>query len=262
MSDLKKLQSELASVVGASVPRPKGTLSGHAAGLPFEQLVHKKLVSLLGSKARRHFEFLNYVLAKTQGTSVDARLKAFGPPSLIGLICRGKKPMAEWSVQNLFEEKQNDTAETIVTDTVEFLKDESHLQLLDVKTYNVKKQGQPPNIISAFKLSEALASGLIEKTIRFDFIYVGISWEESEGLLTCKSVSVVSLFKMDPKLYINWAAAEQIQFHPHLSSQDYVGSREDWAKAFLEHFVKSLEVRIAKQDARLDRFRKIVSNLT
>jgi len=130
--------------------------------------------------------------------------------------------------------------------------------LVDVKTYNASKHGQPPNIISAGKLSEALASALEEGELRFDIVYAGVSWTVEGQTLRANEISIVSLFKMDPKLYINWAAAEQVQFHPHLAKQDFSGSREQWAKEFLEHFVDSLERRIGKQVSRLERFRAII----
>ncbi len=47
-----------------------------------------------------------------------------------------------------------------------------------------------------------------------------------------------ALFKSKPSdLYINWAAAMQIQFHVCDLEQDFNGSVEDWAKAYLKHFV-------------------------
>jgi type II restriction enzyme len=111
--------------------------------------------------------------------------------------------------------------------------------------------------MSAGKLSEALASALAEGSIRFDVVYVGVSWVIKGETLQASQVSVVSLFKMKPQVYINWAAAEQIQFHPHLAEQDFKGTREDWAREYLLHFVSSLEKRIKKQEQRLERFTKI-----
>jgi type II restriction enzyme len=246
--------------VGQSVPKPAGTLAGHAAGLPFEKLVHERLVSIFSSRATRHFEFLNEVLNRHAKDTVADRIMAFGPKSLQSLLCRGKEQMADWTASRQFEEKQNDTAESIICSDEIFDANLSHLLLVDVKTYNSSKKGQAPNIISAGKLSEALASALEEGTVRFDVVYVGVSWTVEGQTLLGNEISVVSLFKMDPKLYINWAAAEQIQFHPHLAKQDYKGTREEWAKQFLEHFVSSLDKRIGKQVSRLERFRAIVDS--
>jgi type II restriction enzyme len=260
MDDYSILKDDLQILVGQSVTKPGGTLAGHAAGLPFEKLVHERLVSTFSSRAMRHFEFLNQVLNRHERDTVTERINAFGPKSLQGLLCRGKQQMADWTSSSQFEEKQNDTAESIICSDQIFDSKKSHLLLLDVKTYNSAKQGQPPNIISAGKLSEALASALEEGGVRFDVVYVGVSWTVEGQTLLGNEISVVSLFKMDPKLYVNWAAAEQIQFHPHLAKQDFIGTREEWAKQFLEHFVSSLEKRIGKQVARLARFRAIVEN--
>lgn len=259
MSDFQSLREDLLTLKGATVPKPSGTLAGHAAGLPFERLVHERLTDRFGTRALRHFEFLNRVLEETSSSSLVDRLNAFGPASLQGLLCRGKEQMKNWSPNNPFEEKQNDTAESIISDTIVYDSKSSNLLLLDVKTFNSQRQGQPPNIISAGKLSEALARALEEGVVRFDFVYVGMSWEVVENTLTCNDVSLVSLFKMEPQVYINWAAAEQIQFHPHQAAQSFGGTREEWARDFLTHFVNSLKRRIDKQHARLARFENIVS---
>lgn len=259
MNDLQILESGLQGLNGHSVPKPAGTLAGHAAGLPFEKLVHEKLLNIFPSRSFRHYEFLNSVLKSLDKNDVEERFQAFGPDSLQGLLCRGKSTMAAWSPSNLFEEKQNDTAESIVCQDPSFDSSKSRLLLVDVKTYNSARHGQPPNIISAGKLSEALASALEEGQVRFDIAYVGVSWVIEEETLKASDITVVSLFKMDPQLYINWAAAEQIQFHPHLATQNYVGSREEWAREFLKHFVSSLERRIGTQVNRLAKFKLIVA---
>lgn len=261
MSDYSELVLAVQRLVGSTVPKPSGTMAGHAAGLPFEELVHECLVSTFGGRARRHYQFLNDVLSRHEEESLDQRMAAFGPNSLQGLLCRGKSQMAKWDSQSVFEEKQNDTAESIICGDRIFQPNSSHLLFLDVKTFNTSKQGQPPNIISAGKLSEALASALEEGQVRFDFVYVGVSWAVEDQKLKSNEIAVVSLFRMDPKLYINWAAAEQIQFHPHLANQEFTGSREEWAKEFLEHFVTSLDRRIGKQVARLDRFKAIIESV-
>ncbi len=260
MDDFSALKEDLNALVGSTVPKPAGTLAGHAAGLPFENLVHKRLVAKFRGRAMRHFEFLNDVLGRHEDENLTLRLAAFGPKSLQGLLCRGKEKMAAWKSSAPFEEKQNDTAESIICSDSVFDSTSSHLLLLDVKTFNTSKHGQPPNIISAGKLSEALASALEEGELRFDIVYVGVSWAVEGSTLKANEISVISLFKMDPKLYINWAAAEQVQFHPHLAQQDFSGSREQWAREFLEHFVRSLDRRIGKQESRLARFRAIIQS--
>lgn len=256
MNDFQLLEIELGTLVGSSVNRPAGTLAGHAAGLPFEALVHGKLMEVFGGRVFRHYEFLNDVLSSNTG-EID-RFGIFGPPSLQSLLCRGKQQMKGWSVDRPFSEKQNDTAESILIESHPFDANQGDVILLDVKTYNAAQHGQPPNIISARKLSNALALALEEGRVGFDFVYVGISWEVVGEALQCNEVSVVSLFKIQPALYVNWAAAEQIQFHPHLTEQSFDGTREEWAVQFLKAFVASLEKRNAKQIERLQRFKRIV----
>ena len=53
------------------------------------------------------------------------------------------------------------------------------------------------------------------------------------------------LFKANPNtLYINWAAAMQIQFHVSELDQSFKGNLKEWAKEYLKMFVKSAEHRI------------------
>ena len=50
-----------------------------------------------------------------------------------------------------------------------------------------------------------------------------------------------NLFKTKPEnLYINWAAAMQIQFHVCNLNQDFDYSIEIWAKSYLKHFVEQV----------------------
>lgn len=255
MNDANRLNLELKQLVGSEVLRPQGTLAGHAAGLPFERLVHQKLLECFPNRVFRHYEFLNRVLDESAHQELPGRLLALGPPSLQKLLSRGKEQMKSWSPQTLFEEKQNDTAESIIQERPAYDPTKDHLLLLDVKTYNEAKAGQPPNIISAGKVAETMLLALSEGSVRFDIIYVGVSWIEVNGKLKATNVYPISLFKMKPQVYINWAAAEQIQFHPHSALQNYAGSREEWAAEFLSHFTDSLQKRIDKQVTRVSKFR-------
>ncbi len=256
---LIEVQKAVSNLVGVKVQRPSRTLAGHAAGLPFEDLVHEKLEKTFGNKVKRHYEFLNFILGNLKTDDADLRIKAFGPESLQSLICRGKKPMQNWSSENLFSEKQNDTAESVIVEDSRFIPESSSLTLIDVKTYNASKKGQPPNIISAGKLAKALALALEEGTVRFDFVYIGVMWMEQNNKLVADNVSVISLFKIPPsEIYINWAAAEQIQFHPHTIGQSFKGTKEEWARGFLIQFVASLEKRLSKQTLRLKHYKSLI----
>lgn len=256
MQTLHQLKESLPKLVGATVPKPVGTLAGHAAGLPFEALVHGEVSAIFPGRAFRHFEFLNQVLWDLNDSDLNARLNAFGPKSMQSLLVRGKAPMSVWKPEALFEEKQNDTAESVIVPMMPF-DPGNGVTLLDVKTHNNKKNGQPPNIMSAGKLAEALALSIEEGAVLFDVVYVGIGWEVFKETLVCTNLDVVSLFKMPPNPYINWASAEQLQFHVRGAEQTFEGTREDWAKAFLSHFVVSLEGRIETQNKRLSRFKTL-----
>ena len=109
------------------------------------------------------------------------------------------------------------------------------------------KNAQVPNIISAYKLAQTCAYMIENKefdTISID--YVGVDWQEDKqkGKLVCEGAQHVSLFSVTPdELYINWAAGLQIQFHPHNVDQSWEGSVEEWARAYLRHFVGSAQKR-------------------
>ena len=249
-------------LVGQTVPRPKGTLSGHAAGLPFEEVVHRQLSSTFGGRVFRHYEVLNEVLIRNpDATSADRRRELFGAPALQYLICRGHQAMAGWRPDSLFVEKQNDTAESILF-TDSSMRFDQEITFLDVKTHNEHKKGQPPNIISANKLAEAFELCLRNDDFNFDFTYIGVGWEVLETHLRCTRSQVVSLFKMDPRLYINWAAATQVQFHPLEADQSFAGGRRDWAIEFLVGFCESLQKRVDKESGKIERYRTLIDGVT
>jgi type II restriction enzyme len=159
------------------------------------------------------------------------------------LINRGKDATKEWTPTHQFQEKQDDTADIIVVKNGFF-------NIIDVKTFNKALAGQPPNIISASKLANMCA--IMLDTQRFDahdITYVGVTWVESGDSLTCTDVAIRSLFKAPPEtLYINWAAALQIQFHVEKLPQNYSGSVRDWCVGYLRSFVDSARRRAAKMD--------------
>ncbi len=54
----------------------------------------------------------------------------------------------------------------------------------------------------------------------------------------------ISLFKTNPsELYINWAAAMQIQFHVANLEENFSGTVDEWAKEYLKHFVEQAKKR-------------------
>ncbi|KKQ84009.1 restriction endonuclease [Candidatus Jorgensenbacteria bacterium GWC1_48_12] len=229
--NIKFLEKEL---VGTTVSKPlSGTLSGHAAGEPFDKHAYRFIKERYAGKTFRQYEFLNKLYSDNpKAIFVSDRRGLIKIPALALLLNRGKDATEEWSVSNLFVEKQNDTADILVTE-------KSFFNLIDVKTYNIAKNGQPPNIISAYKLAKMCA--LMLDTSDFsshDISYVGITWKIDGENLKCTRASVKQLFKTDPaKLYINWSAAMQIQFHVEALDQSYNGTVEQWCKDYLLTFV-------------------------
>ncbi|KKQ87888.1 MAG: Restriction endonuclease HincII [Candidatus Curtissbacteria bacterium GW2011_GWC2_38_9] len=222
------------TLVGTTVPAPvSGTLSGHAAGEPFDKHAYRFIKEHYVGKTFRQYEFLNKMYSDNpKVVSVSDRLGLIKIRALAFLLNRGKDAIEEWSASNLFVEKQNDTADIVVIE-------KDFFNLIDVKTYNVARNGQPPNIISAYKVAKMCA--LMLDTGNFsshDISYVGITWEIDGENLKCTRASAKQLFKTDPaKLYINWAAAMQIQFHVEALDQSYGGTVEQWCKDYLRTFV-------------------------
>lgn len=118
-------------------------------------------------------------------------------------------------------------------------------EIIDIKTRNVSKSAQPPNIISAFKLAQVCAKMLDNKEIDdFTINYFEIDWLLDNDKLVCCDTHFACLFKAQPSdLYINWAAAMQIQFHVQNLDQSFNGTMESWAKSYLKHFVTQAKKR-------------------
>ncbi len=234
---------------GAAVPKPggEGAIAGHAAGEPFDKLITRQIGEVFPNRTFRQFEVLNAVLkARHEATTAAERLSLLGPPALQRLLKRGKEPMRNWSEENQFDEKQNDTADIIVLPTQSLDLHVGPVHLVDAKTYQEERQGQPPNIISALKLAHMCKDMIDSDNFgSHDISYLSVAWVlDGEELRVTDSTSV-ALFREDPEnLYINWAAAHQIQFHPHRCQQSFGGSTEDWCRGFLGSFVASARNRI------------------
>lgn len=243
------------------MPRPDGTLAGHAAGLPFEREAHKEFATAFPNRCFRHYESLNRILkAHPEVVEADQRMALLGPPALSLLLSRGKAQMRDWSPESEFEEKQNDTAENILFPDSRPTLESGGAVLIDVKTINLDRRGQPPNILSAGKLAQSLKLALESGRVPFDILYVAVAWRATASQLIAEEVRVKSLFRIAADLYINWVAAQQIQFHPLQVDQDFDGSREEWAKRFLTTFVRSLDSRINRQIDLRNRYQRVVDS--
>ena len=233
---------------GTTVARPNrtnaGTLSGHAAGEPFEKSVYHHLKSNYPSAIYKQYEYLNDLYLKhPKVISVEDRYALLDSPTALFLLSSGDKATRAWAPQNIFEEKQNDTADILYYA-------EGYYDLIDVKTRNVNKNAQPPNIISAYKLAKACANMIDnEEYDNIGINYIEIDWIEQGDNLLCTDAHYGDLFKAIPRtLYINWAAAMQIQFHVAELDQSWEGSRKEWAKEYIKVFVESAQHRVKKME--------------
>ena len=78
----------------------------------------------------------------------------------------------------------------------------------------------------------------------FTINYFEIDWLLENDKLICKDAFFGCLFNANPTdLYINWAAAMQIQFHVCDLDQTFKGKRKQWAKEYLKHFVTQAKKR-------------------
>lgn len=239
-NDYETLISQLR---GKTVDRPnkkdKGTLSGHAAGEPFEKLAYKLLKDKFPQYIYKQYEFLNDLYRKNPQTiTVEDRHSLLESPVALFLLSRGDKATKEWDIDNPFVEKQDDTADIL------WHKD-GIFSIIDIKTRNVLKNAQAPNIISSYKLANMCACMIDNDDFKSVGIkYVEIDWEDEGDILKCKDAHWKDLFKSDPStLYINWAAAMQVQFHVSDLTQDFKGTKKQWAKLYISHFVRSAEQR-------------------
>ncbi len=222
-------------IKGASVQKPiSGTLSGHAAGEPFDKHIYTEIKKQFPKNTFRQFEYLNDLYTKnSEIIGYEAREKLFNSPSVHFLLARGKVVTNKWSTDNPFDEKQNDTADILV------VKDDFY-EIIDIKTRNLSKSAQSPNIISAYKLAQVCAKMIDNNEFaNFTINYFEVDWILESDKLICKNAHYANLFKCNPSnLYINWAAAMQLQFHVCDLDQDFEGNLENWVKKYLHHFVK------------------------
>lgn len=230
---LHDYSTALKSLPGHTLPKPpSGTLSGHNAGEPFEKLVYAELKKAFPNRVFKQFEYLNDLYLKNpKALTYDERNALLHSELVSFLLSRGKEATAKWSVSSPFEEKQNDTADIIVVEN-------GCYDLIDVKTRNSSKSAQPPNIISAYKLAQAMKIMLDTKAFDLiDLIYIEVDWSLNQNSLLASKIHVADLFQCNPsKLYINWAAAMQIQFHVCDLDQSFTGTREEWAREYLTSY--------------------------
>ena len=179
-------------------------------------------------------EYVEFLFSKSQNEQTKLiRQKLFDNPTVFYSL-----NLKTDDNDNPFDEKQNDTADILV------VKDDFY-ELIDIKTRNISKSAQPPNIISAYKLAQLCAKMIDNMEFdNFTINYFEIDWELEKDKLICKDAHFGCLFNTNPAdLYINWAAAMQIQFHVCDLDQTFKETREQWAKKYLKHFVTQAKKR-------------------
>ena len=236
----KKYFDELANL---KINKPQGQLSGHNSGEPFCDEIYNFLKKKNNNNIFKQYEYLNQLLKQNSSKkTAQERLELF--KGTFGFIInRGKTSLDKWTPEVMFEEKQNDTADIL------FIDDKVNT-IIDVKTKNISKKGQPPNIISAYKMAH-IAESIINNNDgdKIDINYIGIDWELNGNFLDLKEIVIRDLFKITPeKIYINWAAALQIQFDVSTIDQNYTKSKKDWASDYLKTYIKSVQNRKEKLD--------------
>lgn len=235
-------------LLSTSFDKPSGALSGHAIGEPIEKSIYDFLKKQSPNQFFKQYEFLNNLYLTNE--SCEDKSLLIQNHSLRLLLNRGVQATKNWSPKNLFSEKQNDTADIIKIYNSDGLEKYS---LIDIKTFNTDLKGQPPNIISALKLAK-LCNLLIENPTEadsFDICYYSVDWADTGNNIEVKDVHFVNIFHIKPEiLYINWAAAMQIQFHPSqvLQEFDLHKTKIEWAYEYLNVFCKSVKNRIAKME--------------
>lgn len=269
-SILSQLSEAAEELIGTTVPRPSGQLAGHAGGLPFENLLEAKLEEKFPNRAYRQFKALNeHLLSVGYNANDTATALRFGSESINFLVSRGKQALAQWSSTKQFEEKQNDTAESIVFSEKGKFFSSSWVSLIDVKSQRTDRKAQPPNIISAKKVKDLALKALIDDSpINFEILYAGIQYtptvENGIEVLRCTNTRCIDLMKVLPnskQLYINWAAAMQIQFHPAEVNQDFDGSKREWFIGYLHNYANSLEHRVKTQLGEVEQIREFLSTI-
>ena len=89
ITDFKKIKK---NIIGTSVSKPlSGTLSGHAAGEPFDKHVYKEIKKQFPRHTFRQYEYLNDLYSKNPETiGHEARFALFNSPTVMFLLSRGK----------------------------------------------------------------------------------------------------------------------------------------------------------------------------
>ena len=228
--------------------------SGHRIATPLEEEVYDALSKTYPGLAFKQHEAVNEYLSETvvQGRVPDGFV--FGNEAVDSLVNPGKKALSNWP-EELVPGKQSDTAD-IVLFSDSSLFDGSAVFLIDVKSHDLGKSDQPPNIMSARKLAK-VAEICLSKNIdpNFSLYYIDLGYRKKDAGVVVEDVRMVDMMKIPPldyngkgkPLYINWSAAIQVQFRPSEVSQDFELSQKDWLAIFMKNYTSQKRDRIYKE---------------
>lgn len=234
--------------------KPNQETSGHRIATPLEEEVYDALSKTYPGLAFKQHEAVNEYLSETvvQGRVPDGFV--FGNEAVDSLVNPGKKALSNWP-EELVPGKQSDTADIVLfSDSALF--DGSSVFLIDVKSHDLGKSDQPPNIMSARKLAK-VAEICLSKNIdpNFSLYYMDLGYRKKDAGVVVEDVRMVDMMKIPPldyngkgkPLYINWSAAIQVQFRPSEVSQDFELSQKDWLAIFMKNYTSQKRDRIYKE---------------
>ena len=234
--------------------KPNQETSGHRIATPLEEEAYDALSKTYPGLAFKQHEAVNKYLSETvvQGRVPDGFV--FGNEAVDSLVNPGKKALSNWP-KELVPGKQSDTADIVLfSDSALF--DGSSVFLIDVKSHDLGKSDQPPNIMSARKLAK-VAEICLSKNIdpNFSLYYIDLGYRKKDAGVVVEDVRMVDMMKIPPldyngkgkPLYINWSAAIQVQFRPSEVSQDFQLSQKDWLAIFMKNYTSQKRDRIYKE---------------
>lgn len=228
--------------------------SGHTVATPLEEEVYDALSKAYPGLTFKQHDAVNEYLsqAAVQGRVSDGFV--FGNEAVDYLVNPGKKALSSWP-EELVPGRQSDTADMVLFSDSSLFQGAS-VFLIDVKSHDLGKNSQPPNIMSARKLAN-LAEICLSKNIdpNFSLYYIDLGYRKKDAGVVVEDVRMVDMMKIPPldyngkgkPMYINWAAALQVQFRPSEVSQDFELSQKDWLAVFMKNYTSQKRDRIYKE---------------
>lgn len=243
-----QLNKNLAPLVGFEFELPHQGAAGHSIGSYMENIVEHHLKDFY--PVTKSHTFLNNLVSANAGSLQKPNFSLLPDKASQFLFGPTTNILSKWNSENLFQEKQDATADLIFSQ-----KDDEGNDFIiayDIKSSQDKNTKiRPQNIISAAKLynmSEEILNA--NKTPKFSLYYLGVLWgldqkNPSNGVI--KNIRVINLFKIPPTaLYINWTAANQVQFSTEDVPQSYNKPVLEWAREYQDFYLSNEEQRLEK----------------